>query len=133
MIPMKKSSLVLLQKAIFERLSSGMSCSVHDEVQQGTSFPYLVIGDDTAVDDGEKNSNGEEITVTIHSWSQAKGWAEGKGLLDSALQLLTASPLIVAGFRVAFVRMDMLETFRDPDGITRHGVMRLRFKAFQEG
>jgi len=97
MIPMK-SALLELQRSIYNRLSASLSCPVYDEVPQGATFPYVAIGEDTAVDAGAKNAHGEEATVTLHVWSRAKGMSEAKGIISSIVQAMTSSPLLITGF-----------------------------------
>lgn len=131
MIP-QKSALLELQRSIYNRLSASLSCPVYDEVPQGATFPYVAIGEDTAVDAGAKNAHGEEATVTLHVWSRAKGMSEAKGLISSIVYAMTGAPLPITGFQSAIAQREMADTFRDPDGITRHGVIRFRFRIFQE-
>ena len=122
-----KSPLFPLQKAIYDRLKSSLTCPVYDNVPDGAKMPYVTLGEDTAVDWSTKLEAGQEITHTLHVWSEYKGMMETKQLIDSIIQALTETPLTVEGFFVVTVRLDMVETMRDPEGY-RHGVVRFRFK-----
>lgn len=120
-----KSPFFELQKAIFGRLAV-LSCPVHDAVPQNASFPYVTIGEDTAIDWGSKTSNGQEVTVTLHVWSRYNGYAEAKLIGGEVIELITVVPLIMAGFTADPARLDLQEFIIDSDGITRHGIIRFR-------
>lgn len=122
-----KSPLLPLQKAIYERLKANLPCPVYDYVPDGATMPYVTLGEDTSVDWSTKLENGQEITHTLHVWSDYNGMAETKQLIDQITQALTSTPLQVEGFFVVLARLDMVETMRDPEGF-RHGVVRFRFK-----
>ena len=122
-----KSPLLALQKAIYERLKASLSCSVYDNVPDGAAMPYVTLGEDTAVDWSTKLENGQEVTHTLHIWSEYKGMMEAKQIIDQIIQAITSTPLVVEGFFVVSARVDVVETMRDPEGY-RHGVVRFRFK-----
>jgi len=123
-----KSALLAFQKALYERLRTRLSVPVYDAVPDGAAFPYVTLGEDTAVDWSTKLQAGQEITHTLHVWSRYPGMAEAKQIIDAVVQALTAEPLAVEGFAVVVFRFDWSEVLRDPDGITRHGVVRFRAK-----
>lgn len=122
-----KSPLFPLQKAIYDRLKSSLTCPVYDNVPDGAKMPYVTLGEDTAVDWSTKLENGQEVTHTLHIWSDYKGMMETKQLINTIIQILTLTPLQVEGFFVVTARLDMVETMRDPEGY-RHGIVRFRFK-----
>lgn len=122
-----KSPLLPLQKAIYDRLKASLSYPVYDNVPDGAVMPYVTLGEDTAIDWSTKLENGQEITHTLHVWSDYNGMAEAKQIIDQVIQAMTLSPLQVEGFFVVLARLDMVETMRDPEGY-RHGIVRFRFK-----
>lgn len=128
----RKSSVLSLQETIFQRLKKHLTCGVYDQAPQNAAFPYVTLGEDVVVDWSTKLVPGEEVTHTLHIWSQYAGMQELKQLIDQAIQALTISSLLVAGFDVVVSAMDGINTFRDPDGITRHGVLRFRFRVSQK-
>lgn len=125
-----KSPLLSLQKAIYDRLKVSLSCPVYDEVPDGAAMPYVVLGEDTETDWSTKPVPGAEITCTLHIWSDYRGMAEAKQIINQIEQALSQSPLAVEGFNVVLSRRDMAETLRDPEGY-RHGVVRFRFKVME--
>ncbi len=122
-----KSPLFSLQKAIYDRLKANLNCPIYDHVPDGATMPYVTLGEDTAVDWSTKLENGQEVTHTLHVWSDYNGMAETKQIIDQVIQTITSTPLNVEGFFVILARLDMVETMRDPDGY-RHGIVRFRFK-----
>lgn len=105
---------------------------VFDAVPEGQAFPYVTIGEDTVVDWSTKTNAGEEITHTIHVWSRYAGKKEAKEILSMVLEAITKQPLVLTGgFSVDYTAMDFMEVFTDEDGLTRHGVLRIRFKIAQ--
>jgi hypothetical protein len=123
-----KSPLNPLQAALYSRLTGALSYTVYDSVPQSEDFPYITLGDDTGVDWSTKTWSGQEVTTTLHVWSRAAGMLETKTIMDELIQALTGSDLTVTGFNPVLLRLDLATTLRDPDGITRHGVVRFRLK-----
>lgn len=120
-----------LQQAIFSALNvsavtSDLSCGVFDDVPQNASYPYIALGEETAVDFSVKDIQGGDLTVNIHVWSQYKGSKETKQIMDKIHDLLHNINLSVTGFNLINLRFEFSDIMRDPDGITRHGVMRFR-------
>lgn len=124
-----KTSIWEVQKAIYNRLSNdpillSMVSGVYDEIPEGTSFPYVQIGDDTISPYDTKTNYGENITVTLHAWSMGPGKTEAKQIMNVILQAITANPLTVTGFTITGVEREFLEVFYD--GLAYHGVCRFR-------
>jgi len=122
-----KSPLLPLQKAIYDRLKANLTCPVYDHVPDGVTMPYVTLGENTSVDWSTKLENGQEVTHTLHIWSEYKGMMEAKQIIDQIIQAITSTPLVVEGFFVVSARVDVVETMRDPEGY-RHGIVRFRFK-----
>lgn len=127
----RKTSLSPLQVAVYERLTSNETLmervtGITDDVDEGQPLPYITLGETTTVDWGTKTQYGEEITYTLHVWSEHGGQREAKELLSLMLEALSEPLFVEGGFQMDFSRLDMMEVFNDPDG-TRHGVLRIRF------
>ena len=124
--------LFTLQQAVYARLSGDstltttLGAEVHDDVPEGTSFPYVVLGDDTSVEYGTKTLDGASNTITLHVWSQYRGAKQILEIMNRVHDLLHNYSLTVSGANLINLRFEFSDTFRDPDGISRHGVMRLR-------
>jgi hypothetical protein len=131
-----KTALFPLQASLFERLSNDTVLKlkikgVFDDVPKDQAFPYISLGEDTSIDWSTKTDIGEEITHTLHVWSRYKGKKETKEIMNLILEALTQPLELASGFFVEFSKIELMEVFHDPDGVTRHGVMRLRFRISQ--
>ena len=121
-----------LQSSIYSTLSNDnnltqvLGAGVYDEVKEGATYPFVALGEETAVDYSTKDLVGGETTVNIHIWSQYKGSKETKQIMDRIHDLLHDSNLSVTGFNLINLRFEYSDIMRDPDGVTRHGVMRFR-------
>jgi hypothetical protein len=125
-----------LQKAIFAKLDgsivglSAANISVFDDVPENTSYPYVVIGEETATNNGSKDLDGLEYTLTVHVWSNYRGRREIKEIMQSVYENLHDTAISVTGASLVNVRQEFNTTLAENDGITRHGVMRFRAVVF---
>jgi hypothetical protein len=131
-----KTALWPLQKAVFERLAQDPiiktmvgvdeeeNAHVYDEVKEGAQLPFITIGDDTVNPYDTKTYYGEDLTLTLHTWSAGPGKTETKRIMDAVLQAITAMPLIIPGFSVEGIEREFLETLND--GEVYHGICRFR-------
>jgi hypothetical protein len=125
-----------LQKAIFAQLDgsivglSAANISVFDDVPENTSYPYVVIGEETATNNGSKDLDGLEYTLTVHVWSNYRGRREIKEIMQSVYENLHDTAISVTGASLVNVRQEFNTTLAENDGITRHGVMRFRAVVF---
>lgn len=128
-----KTALLALQTALYNRLSNDSAINkkvtgVFDAVPKKQEFPYVTLGEDTMVDYSTKTNVGEEITHTLHVWSQYRGKKEVKEIMNLILQSLSQPLSLDGGFFVDFSRIEYMQVMDDPDGVTKHGVIRIRFK-----
>jgi hypothetical protein len=120
-----------LQSSIYTALNvsaitSTLACGVYDEVVEGNSYPFITLGEETAIDYSTNNLVGAETTINIHIWSRYKGSKQTKEIMDKVHDLLHDVSLTVSGVNLINLRFEYSDIMRDPDGITRHGVMRFR-------
>ena len=120
-----------LQSSIYTALdvsaiTTTLACGVYDEVVEGNSYPFITLGEETAIDYSTNNLVGAETTINIHVWSRYKGSKQTKQILDKIHDLLHDVSLTVSGVNLINLRFEYSDIMRDPDGITRHGVMRFR-------
>ena len=122
----------IAQQIIFDRLNGSLSCNIYDsppflpEAMPAANFPYCVIGNDTMVDWSNDTFTGAEVTVTLHFWSRANGFAQVKGLMAQAYTLLNRAALTKAGYDVVDCLWQFSDALSDPDGQTKHGIQRYR-------
>jgi len=122
-----------VQGALFTRLESVVtSATIYDDVPDlpeglpEANFPYVVIGNDTALTWDTDDTLGQRITTTLHVFSRYQGKKQAKtimGEIYAALHRQSAN-LTATGFRFVDCLLDFSDIFDDDDGATRHGVCR---------
>lgn len=121
----------LLQVAIRQRLLNYVPVSskvsaVYDHVPQDAEFPYIRIGEDTAIDFDTDSSVGTEHTIHIHVWSRYRGKQEVKEIQQAVYDALQRHALPLPDLNLVSIDFEFSETVLDADGLTRHGVQRFR-------
>ena len=107
-------------------LTSTLGASIYDDVPQGSAYPFVSIGEEQSNEYGTMDLDGMDTALTIHVWSRYDGAKETKDILDRIHTLLHDSSLSVTGFNLVSLRFEFSDIMRDPDGVTRHGVIRFR-------
>lgn len=137
--PVSTSPVHAVQTAIYQRLKgdatlAGMVTGVYDYVPEGTSYPYVRIGDHLSIPDNTHDTYGREITATIHVWTRARGNAQGQAIAARIWELLDhrAGDVEVAGHRVVSIRQEFDQVLPDPDPEVRHHILRFRIQTEQE-
>jgi hypothetical protein len=126
-----KTALWPLQKAVYSCLSNNaelmeLITGVFDEVPEGTALPYVTIGDDTVNGMDSKTGYGEDITLTMHVWTNGPGKTQNKAIMDAVLMALTSGELTMdQGFNLEGCKREFLNVIPDNGGY--HGVCRFRF------
>ena len=128
------SFLNIAQQIIFDSLTGnlGSGVSLFDtapylpEGAPSTSFPYVVMGNDTAVAFDTDDQLGATITVSLHFWSRAEGFNQVKTIMQAAYDRLNRAALSKAGYVVLDCLHEFSEAMTDPDGVTKHGIQRYR-------
>jgi hypothetical protein len=129
-----KTAILSLQTAIYNRLSNDTQLAakitgVYDAVDENTIFPYVTLGNGDTVNNWSTGTwYGEELTHTMHVWSRYKGKKEVIEIMNLIINALSQPLSLDGGFLVEFIQLEFMEVLSDPDDITRHGVMRYRFK-----
>jgi hypothetical protein len=118
-----------LQVAIYNALNGNIGAGVYDEVPQGASAPYVVIGEGTERPWDTLTDHGSEETVVLHVWSRAKGWSQAKQIEGQINVILHDARLTLAGATMVIMQREFLERLTEPGdagGMWRHSVMRYR-------
>lgn len=124
-----------VQQSLFNRLKTDTALTalatggIHDGAPQGTPYPYVVIGETTEVPDDAHARYGSQDTITLHIWSRYAGQKEIKQIAARIHELVHHQTWPVNGAVMVNAQVEMLETLRDPDGFSRHGVLRVRVLA----
>lgn len=128
-----------VQRAIYSTLSTdnallALVTGVYDDVPENTRYPYVSIGEDTETNKPSTFlAPGRESTITIHIWSRADGFGEAKLIAETIITRLENTPLVLYRWQWTDTLYEFGQYMRDPDGITRHGVLRFRVRSHRAG
>jgi hypothetical protein len=122
-----------LQKTVFDALDGdstlqSLVTDVFDFVPENTAFPYVKIGEETAVDNGTKTLQGN--TLVIHTFSRYRGSKETKEIMSRIYALLHESSLTITGASLVNLRFEFSDIIKENDGLTTHGLQRFRAMVF---
>ncbi|WP_425203983.1 DUF3168 domain-containing protein [Priestia megaterium] len=134
-----KTSLLTLQQQIYTRLVNYQPLmdkitEVFDYVpllkegeESAIIAPYVVIGNPTVIDWGSKQSqDGEQVSFTLHAWSEFKGKEEVYEILNLIIDALEEPLSLDSGFFVYHKKREFIDVITDPDEFY-HGIIRFRF------
>lgn len=117
------SATLALQKFIVQLLdTSELGVPVYDEVPQNAAFPYVSVGEFTSAQIDDSCTYRDQVSIELHVWSRYEGWKEAKNIQADIDRLLRDQSGEVDGYRITSIIRDTENMFRDPDGVTRHGV-----------
>lgn len=89
-------------------------------------FPYVTIGEDTHADWSTDTENGDDATITIHTWSRYNGRKEEKEIQGLIYAALHRAALNVSNYALVSIDWISSDSLIDADGETRHGVQTFR-------
>ena len=121
-----------LQEAIYTALDDDASLGalitgIYDFVPQDeVAFPYITIGNDTAIDWSAKNFDGMEHTVVVDVWDQNTNRIPLKKIGEAVYNVLHNQTIAISGQNMVNIRCEFEQTLRDPDGFTFHLIQRYR-------
>lgn len=120
----------LKQDTVLQALLTG----IYDEIPENEQFPYLYMGDSTEIPLDGYNQTRRTITLTLHVWSQAVSMEEIETIMGQLSLLLHHQTLPdTTGYVCISCEREFETTFRESDGITRHGTQRFRFLLEKNG
>ena len=121
-----KSPTLPLHLAQITRIQNDTAYTVYDEAPQDAAYPYITMGEISAIDWSDKSTPGQEVHSTLHIWSRYNGRKEADEMGDAVLQALTRDKLTVVNFN-ALGYFESWEVIVDIDGITRHGILKFKY------
>ena len=113
---------LITQKKIYKALSGVISCPVYDNAPQGSSFPYVTIGEANLTDNDTDSSQSVYISYVIHTWSRADGRKEAKTIMGEIYNALHLTKFSESGYSFTENYFLSSDSFVETDGKTRHGV-----------
>jgi hypothetical protein len=130
------SATLALQKAIYAALVADEGVGVligdriYDIAPRNAAFPYVTLGRVSEIDWSTGTEDGAEHRLTLDVWSRQHGKSECHAIAAAIRTALNDAALPLDGHALVGLRCQSIDTQRDPDGITFHGVM--RFQAVTE-
>ncbi len=117
------------QQIVYTALAGNITANVYDDVpylpegMPRNNFPYVVIGDDDTSAWDTDDTLGKEIDINIDIWSRTAGFKQTKAIMGEIYNILNRGALTKTGYNIVDCLCTESQALRDPDGITRHGVM----------
>ena len=98
---------------------------IFDNVPQDTTYPYVVLGNITALNRGTKTLDGNDYVLDIDVWSTYRGKKEISEAMERIYELLHDTTYSVSGADMVVSQVRNTITLVENNGITRHGVLSL--------
>ncbi|WP_327268812.1 DUF3168 domain-containing protein [Streptomyces sp. NBC_01218] len=107
---------------------SALIKGVYDFTPEDVPYPFVVVGESVETPDNRLRGFGRQTVVTLHVWSQYRGYAEVLRIGARVTALLDHQPLTVPGLDWVATRFEFSQTLTDPEppGNIRHLVLRYR-------
>jgi hypothetical protein len=98
---------------------------IYDQVPDAPVFPYVTVGDCQVLPDKADCIDGSQIFPQVDVWTRSTGYPETKTIASQVLAALDdqTDELVVDGYLLVVFEFHEVRYVRDPDGITRHGIM----------
>lgn len=98
---------------------------IYDEVPPSAVFPYVTVGDCQVLPDKADCIDGSIVFPQVDVWTRTTGYPETKRIASEVLAALDdrTDTLVVDGYHLVVFQFEEVRYLRDPDGITRHGIM----------
>lgn len=134
---MSGSPYAAIQQAIYDILTNDSTfitkvTGVFDFVPDNQAYPFITVGESTSIPYETYDRYGEEVSTILHVWSRYQGMKEINEIMDDCKRLLARKSFTVIGWQNISCYHDFSEVIREPDGETRHGVIRFRILALQD-
>lgn len=126
--------LSLVQKAVYDKLIADNVASgrVYDSAPSNVTFDYVEIGPAVDVEDDTSDGQAIEHNMTVDAWSRShRGRKAVKDLVGAVRTSLHRANLTVAGLSSCLTWVDGATYQSDPDGVTEHGIVRVRLMSRQ--
>jgi Protein of unknown function (DUF3168) len=112
---------VPLSALVGERIYDNVPQNLNSAAQADV-FPYVTIGEDVHTAWDAHYEVGSSASITVHTWSRARGRIETKNIQGAIYNALNRKVFTSAGYDIIGTDFEGSETFIDADGFTRHGV-----------
>lgn len=132
------AALTPVQAAVYTKLTGdtllmNMITGVYDDIPEGVARPYVTVGESIETPDNDHGGFGRQTVMTLHVWSEYRGFAEVNSITYRLQELLDEQPLAVTGHRHIGTRFEFAQTLRDPaEPGLRHAPVRFRITTSKE-
>lgn len=127
-----------LQRAVVAALNDPTPVAaggIHDRVPSdadrealfGAAFPYVSLGNWQTIGDGNSCFRASEVLVSIDVWSRGVGRPEAREIAATVRDRLDADLDLGDDFRIGAREFVTIRDVGDPDGLTTHLAVELRF------
>lgn len=125
--------LTEVQTAIYEALMPALApVPVIDQAGPNQDYPYCTIGEFVGGHDDTLSEQAVNLDVTVHVWSRQPGMQECQQLMTKVKDTLDRkriySPITFQWVTTIWL---YAQTLREPDGETRHGILRFQVMTFE--
>ncbi|MFB7225239.1 DUF3168 domain-containing protein [Streptomyces sp. NPDC056227] len=126
--PMLPVQGAILQVLYDDGTLAGMVESIYDHLPETATYPFVVLGEALETPDNRHGGFGRQTVITLHVWSQYRGYAEALRIGERITGLLDHQPLNIFGLDHISTRFEFSQTLTDPEppGDIRHLVLRYR-------
>ena len=120
-----------VQTALYNALVPALApVPVLDQAGPNQEYPYATIGEFVGGHDDTLAEQAVNLDVTVHLWSRERGMRECQQLMTAAKNALDRQRLPATGFQWVTTIWLYAQTLREPDGRTRHGILRFQVQTF---
>ncbi|HCA88166.1 MAG TPA: DUF3168 domain-containing protein [Streptomyces sp.] len=125
MLPVQGAVLAVLTG---DATLTDMADAVYDYLPEDVPYPFIVIGEAIETPDNRHGGFGRQTVITLHVWSQYRGYAQALAIGARITALLDHQPLTIPGVDWIATRFEFSQTLTDPEppGDIRHLVLRYR-------
>jgi len=130
------STIGKVKEGVYQRLANDSNVldqvsEVFDEADRLPEFPYIRVGNVTGSDWGTKTSGGQEVSVTIHTWSDYPGDQEVMDIHPYIIHSLNKGIDLGDLYSVVLSGLESEEVVRNPDSRTRQGILIINFNVME--
>lgn len=97
-----------------------------DDDELPAYFPYIVIGGDTINPNDDKDDTGGNAIIQIDIYSRASNMGSVKQIGDAVYAAIHRQALTITGVTWITTELQGVTYTRDPDGLTKRGIMQFR-------
>ena len=99
---------------------------VYDFVPDNKAFSFVTIGEADWSDRGSQTTEGYTGTITINTWTQARGRATAHAIMAEIDRIIHNASASISGWSSLSLRRDFSTILVEDDAVTFHGVQRFK-------